>query len=111
MHRLSGAKAELKKQESEIQHHIQNVRQEVWNAYSKLKETQEALLTVEALNNDAQESLRAARKRYEVGAGTMTDLSDAQTALSRAEATRVAAIWDYQNAQATYEWATGGLNY
>jgi outer membrane protein len=106
-HRLSGAKAELKKEEAQIQQLIQQVRQEVWNANSKLKETREALTAADALVRDAQESLRAARKRYEVSAGTITDLLDAQTALSRAEATRITALWDYRNAISNYFWATG----
>ena len=44
--------------------------------------------------------MRVARTRYEVGAATINDLLDAQTALARAETNRVEATWNLLIAEA-----------
>jgi outer membrane protein TolC len=58
---------------------------------------------------DAAESMRLAKERYEVGAGTITDLLDSQTALVRAQATHVDSFNDYQSSMTRYVWAQGLL--
>jgi outer membrane protein TolC len=58
---------------------------------------------------DAQESLRLASERYKAGAGTIADLLDSETALARAEATRVGVQWDYQIARAVLKRSVGDL--
>jgi len=108
-HKLAGKKAELKKQEAEAKRRVQEVRSEVWSAYSKLQETFEAIMAAEVLVKDARESLRTARKRYEVGAGTINDLLDAQTELAGAEATQVTARWDHYVAKAQFNRSIGNL--
>lgn len=108
-HRLGRTKAELKKEEAQVTQVIQEVRQEVWSAHSKLKETYETVQASEVLVKDAQESVRLTQERYRVGAGTITDLLDAQTTLARANATRVEAEWNYHIARAVFRRATGGL--
>jgi len=47
--------------------------------------------------------------RYKVGAVTVTDLLDAQTALTAAEVQHVQARWGCQHALATLRRATGTL--
>ena len=108
-HKLSRTKAELRQTEAETLRLIQQVRQEVWTAHSKWTESFEAIQAAGVLVKDAQESMRTTRKRYEVGAGTITDLLDAQTALARAEAVDVAARWDYHIAKAQLNRSTGAL--
>ena len=108
-HKLSRTKAELRQTEAETLRLIQQVRQEVWTAHSKWTESFEAIQAAGVLVKDAQESMRTTRKRYEVGAGTITDLLDAQTALARAEAMDVAARWDYHIAKAQLHRSTGAL--
>ena len=108
-HRLAQAKADLVKEEAEADRLNLTVRQEVWNAHSRLLEAYQALATAEILVRDALESQRLARERYEAGAGTVTDLLDAQTALARAQASQVEANWDYQIALAQFKRATGRL--
>jgi len=108
-HKLSKTMAEMRQAEAETSRLIQQVRQEVWAAHSKLTESFEAVQAVGVLVKDAQESMRSTRKRYEVGAGTITDLLDAQTALARAEAAAVAARWDYHIAEAQLNRSTGTL--
>jgi TolC family type I secretion outer membrane protein len=108
-HRLAKTKAELLREEAQVERAVQNVRQEVWSAHSKLKETYEAIQAVEVQVQDARESMRLAGERYKVGAGTITDLMDAQTALARAEANLVGAQWDYQISRAAFRRAIGDL--
>ena len=74
-----------------------------------LPKAYQTLETTQTLVQDALESHRLSRERYEAGAGTITELLDAQTALARAQATRVEAEWDYQIALAQFKWAAGKL--
>jgi outer membrane protein TolC len=106
-HRLARARADLSKEEAEAERLKLAVRQEVWNAYSRVAEVYQTLETTQTLIQDALESQRLSRERYEAGAGTITELLDAQTALARAQATRVEAEWDYQIAQAQFKRAAG----
>jgi outer membrane protein len=108
-HRLARAKAELSKEEAEAERLKLAVRQEVWNAFSKVTEAYQTLETTRTLVQDALESHRLSRERYEAGAGTITELLDAQTALAQAQATRVEAEWDYRIALAQFKWAAGRL--
>ena len=107
--KLSRARAEVSKEEAEAQRLVQIVRQEVWSAHSRLKESFAATTAAEALVKDAQESLRLANERYKVGAGTIADLLDTETTLARAEATRVGAQWEYQIARAVLKRSIGDL--
>lgn len=108
-HRLARAKAEVSKEEAEAKQLLLKVRQEVWTAHSKLKEAFEAVQATKTLVQDARESMRLAKERYEVGAGTITDLLDAQTALARALATQVETEWDYHTAMAVFERSIGKI--
>jgi outer membrane protein TolC len=75
-HKLAKAKGEVSKEEADSARLAQTVRQEVWTAYSRLKESFVVVASTDALVRDAQESLRLANERYKVGAGTITDLLD-----------------------------------
>lgn len=108
-HKLARTTAEQRRTEAETTRLLHQVRREVWTAHSKLTESFEAVQAAGVLVKDAQESMRSTRRRYEVGAGTITDLLDAQTALARAEAVDVAARWDYHIAKAQLHRSTGNL--
>lgn len=108
-HRLARSKSELSREEADAQRLMQTVRQEVWSAHSRLRETYEATLSTQVQLRDAQESLRLASERYQAGAGTITDLMDSEAALARAEAVRVAALWDYQVARSVLQRTVGEL--
>jgi outer membrane protein len=107
--RLDRAKAELSRADAEVRGLLQRVKEEIWNAHSKVRETFEALAATEALVRDAAESQRVAKERYAQGAGTILDLLDAEVALSRAEARRVEARFDHQVALAGFKRAAGRL--
>ena len=108
-HHLARTKIEVSKEEAENKQLLLKVRQEVWTAHSKFKEAYEAVQTAKVLVQDAQESMRLAKERYEAGAGTVTDLLDSQTALARALATQVEAGWDYHTAKAVFKRSIGKM--
>jgi outer membrane protein TolC len=108
-HRLGKTKSELLREEANIRMLIQNIRREVWSANSKLRESYEEIQAAESLVKEAAEGVRLTRERYAVGAGTITELLDTQTALARADAIRVEAIWSYHIAKAVLNRAIGEL--
>jgi outer membrane protein len=108
-HRLAKAKAEVLKEEAGARQILLQVKEEVMRTYSRLKETYESVQTSKVLVEDARESMRLARERYEVGAGTITDLLDTQTDLTRSLAFQVQADWDYHLAKAAFQRAQGDL--
>ena len=108
-HRLAKAKAEVLKEEAGARQILLQVKDEVMQTYSRLQETYEAVQTNKVLVEDARESLRLARERYEAGAGTVTDLLDAQTDLARSLALQVQADWEYYLAKAALQRAQGDL--
>jgi|GEM_PF-242825 len=108
-HSLSRTRAELSKEEAELERLILAVQEEVWSSYSKLQETYEAINTAKAMVQTAEEGLRLARERYEAGSGSMNELLDTQTALSQAEASHLEAQWDYLIARANFQRSIGQL--
>ncbi len=108
-HHLARTKVEVLKEEAETKQLLLKVRQEVWTAHNKFKEAYEAVQATKVLVQDAQESMRLAKERYEAGAGTVTDLLDSQTALARALASQVEAGWDYHTARAVFKRSIGSI--
>ena len=108
-HALAQARAELGRSEDRRDQVALAVRQEVWNAQARLREAYNAVLAVRALTADAQESLRMADERYKVGAGTITDLLDAETNLAQAQSQQVDADFQYRIARANLKRALGEM--
>ncbi len=108
-HRVARNRAELARHEADTQRLVLDVQEEVWSSWSRLRESYGAIGAAEAQVEEAAESVRLTRERYGAGAGTVTDLLDAQTALARAEAQQVGARWDYHTARARYARSTGEL--
>jgi TolC family type I secretion outer membrane protein len=108
-HALARARTELGRAEDRRDEAALAVRQEVWNALARLREAYNAVLAVRALTADAKESLRMADERYKVGAGTITDLLDAETNLAQAQAQQVDADFQYRVAGANLKRALGEL--
>lgn len=106
-HQLNKSQADLSKEEADIRRLVQDVRREVWMAHTKLRETKEAIQASELLVKEARENVMLAEERYKAGAGTTTDLLDAQTLLAKAEAMFVESKWDYQVARAVFNRAKG----
>ena len=94
-HQLQRARHELAKAEALVRQLALTVRQEVWDAHSRVQEAIEALDAAEALVASARESQRLSRQRFEAGTNTITDLLDAEAAQARAESLQVKARWSY----------------
>ncbi len=108
-HNLAKAKAQLARQQADKEQVVLNVQQEVWSAYATLVETFESVQAASAVKADAAESLRLAQARYEAGAGTITDLLDAETAMDNAETTFVQALYSHYIAMAQWQLVLGDL--
>ena len=107
VHRLSHAKADLAKEEADTANLVLQVRSEVWNSYSKLKEAYEAIKASEAMVADAEESARSAAERYRTQAGTITEVLDSGASLFQAEASLAQSRWDYRVSKAEFRRAIG----
>ncbi|MCX6545879.1 MAG: TolC family protein [Acidobacteria bacterium] len=108
-HRVARARLEQAKDQAELAGLELIVRNEAWSAYWKLKESFEAIEAAAVLVTGARDSVRVATERYAAGAGTVTEMLDAEAALARAEAARVEAQWGHRVARSTFAWATGHL--
>lgn len=105
--RVARSRAELTREEANLENRRLQIRQEVWAARTELDRTWASIAANEASVQASAESLRVVQERYQTGAAVVTDLLDTQTALVRAEAGLAAARWDYLAARATYDRATG----
>lgn len=83
------------------------VRAEVQGRYLAVNTAFRAIAVQRANQDAAREQLRLAQDRYRLGSGSAPEVSDAQAAVSRAEADYVNAIYDYHRAIAALEFAVG----
>jgi outer membrane protein TolC len=57
--------------------------------------------------SQAQENLRINKARYDEGVGTATEVLDAVTLLTTAEANYIRSVYDYRKAEAATHYAAG----
>ncbi|AFY81167.1 outer membrane protein [Oscillatoria acuminata PCC 6304] len=86
------------------------VRLQVEQAYFNLRSNFENIQTSNIAVDQARESLRLARLRFQAGVGTQTDVLTAETELTRAQNNRLRAIVTYNRALASMERAIGNVN-
>ncbi|MEN9518034.1 MAG: hypothetical protein RLZZ381_622 [Cyanobacteriota bacterium] len=86
------------------------IRLEVENAYLSLNANQENITTANEALQMSEESLRLARLRFQAGAGTQTEVIDAQTELTNARGDLLNAIIDYNQSYAELQRATSNLS-
>jgi OMF family outer membrane factor len=79
------------------------VRFEVEQAFFNLQSNRSNIETAQVALEQAKESLRLARLRFQAGVGTQTDVLDADTELTRAEANLVRAILGYNRSLAAMQ--------
>lgn len=84
------------------------VRQEVETAILDVDSSSERVKATEKAIEQARESLRIETLKYNLGAGTVTDVLDAQTALLLTETTYYRALADFRTALARLKLAVGG---
>ncbi|MBF2017074.1 MAG: TolC family protein [Rivularia sp. T60_A2020_040] len=97
------AKADIQIAETQFSQQRNQIRFQVERAYSELQSNLENVQTSEAALNQARESLRLARLRFQAGVGTQLEVIDAENALTQAEGNRINAILDYNRALANLQ--------
>jgi outer membrane protein TolC len=85
----------------------QQVALDVEQSYLRLVELQERIKANEAAANAAKETLDLATGRYQVGVGSIIEVTDAQTLYTDAQTTYVRALYDYKIADAQLVRAIG----
>ena len=85
------------------------IRLEVENAYYTLNANQKNIDTAAQSVELATESLRLSRLRFQAGAGTQTDVIDAQSSLTTARGNLLTAIIDYNQSYAQLQRAVSNL--
>lgn len=85
------------------------VRLQVEQAFFQLISNAQNIQTASFSLQQAEESLRLARLRFQAGVGTQTDVINQQAALTRARLNRLTAVLDYNRALAALQRATSNL--
>nr|MBL0700826.1 TolC family protein [Desulfobacterales bacterium] len=80
---------------------------QVRKAFLNLGKSQKNITAAESALKTSKEGFRLERARYQAGEGINTDVLDARTALSRAEANHLQALFEYNIALADIERAVG----
>jgi outer membrane protein TolC len=80
---------------------------EVEQSYLRVVETQERIRATEAAARAAKENLDLAQGRYQVGVGSIIEVTDAETLYTDAQTTYVRTIYDYKIADAQLARAMG----
>jgi outer membrane protein len=101
------AKALYDKSKNELADRSRQVELNVRTAYSDFLEAREVLDSQTKVQEQAVESLREAKARFDAGTGTQLDVLDAETSLTQARTTQVQALHDYAAARARLERAIG----
>jgi outer membrane protein TolC len=99
---LSAARERLRKLELQIRQDIETAILDIGSGAERIKAIEKAI-------EQAKESLRIERQKYDLGAGSMTDVLDAQSALLQSETAYYKAMADVNIAKVRLDWAAGGI--
>ncbi|RKY65976.1 MAG: hypothetical protein DRQ02_09515 [Candidatus Latescibacterota bacterium] len=105
------AEVSLKESELDYLNMERAIRLEVRTAYLNLKTASERVKLSEKQVESARESYEAALGRYEVGVAPITEVIDAQVALSDGKMNHTRAVYDYLYAKAVLDKSIGGTPY
>jgi outer membrane protein TolC len=83
------------------------IRTDVKGRFLALQASWQAIAVQAANQTAAREQLQLAQERFRLGSGSALEVTDAQTAVTRAEADYVNAIYAYHKAIAALEYAVG----
>jgi len=97
---LAAAQERLRKLELQI-------RQDVETAFLDIRSSSERVKALDKSIEQARESLRIERQKYDLGMGSITDVLDAQSALLQSETNYYRALADLHSAIARLKYATG----
>jgi outer membrane protein TolC len=84
-------------------------RLEVDNALSSIREAENKLSMAKKAMEQSEETLRIEELKYKAGAGTITDVLLAQSAMSLAQANYYQALYDFNAATTEFKRATGTI--
>ena len=107
--RLAEASARERQASNQLEWFRSGVRLEVRQAYLEAQAAQQRVEAARGSEEQAAESLRILRNRYDAGLATMTDLLRGQTAALEARTGHLAALHDWHVAVAQLERAAGKL--
>ncbi|MBN1779828.1 TolC family protein [bacterium] len=82
---------------------------ELKQAYFSLQQAKKKITVTEDAEEAADETLRLNKEKYNLGAGTMLDLINAQSSYTLAKSNRIQALYDYKFAVARLKRAMGRL--
>ena len=97
------AKTNIALAETQFAQQRNQIRFEVEQAYSTLKSSLDNVQTANSALDQAKESLRLARLRFQAGVGTQTEVIASEDDLTEAEGNRITAILDYNRALANLQ--------
>ncbi|UKO97916.1 TolC family protein [Nostoc sp. UHCC 0870] len=98
--RAAQARKNISIAETQFAEQRNQIRFQVEQAFFTQQANLENVQTANTALQQAQESLRLARLRFQAGVGTQTDVINAENELTRAEGNRITAILDYNRALA-----------
>jgi TolC family type I secretion outer membrane protein len=104
---ISESKATIDVISANVESLKQQIRLEVDQAFSNLREATNRIDTTELTVRQARENLELAEGRYASGVGSPIEVTDALLALSNARTSYTSALADYQNYLASLERAMG----
>ncbi|MBN1547527.1 MAG: TolC family protein [Syntrophaceae bacterium] len=104
---ISESKANIDVLAANVESLKQQIRLEVDQAFSNLREANSRIDTTELTVRQAKENLDLAEGRYASGVGSPIEVTDALLALSNARTSYISSLADYRNALAALERATG----
>jgi outer membrane protein TolC len=100
--KLNAAREQLRKLELYVRYDVETALANIVSARERVKTTAKSV-------EQAQESFRIMREKYDLGKGAMTDVLDAQAALVLEESSRSRALADLAVAHAQLKLATGEI--
>ncbi|MFN2508957.1 MAG: TolC family protein, partial [Chthoniobacterales bacterium] len=104
--RVKQARATLETAQINYDDAVRQVELEVQQAYSNLQEGAELIRSQSENVAQADEALRLASARLGAGAGTQLEVLNARVEVTRAQSTRLQALFSYTSAQAEFDRVT-----
>lgn len=109
-YRIRAARERVEQRQADRDRLRNDVSLEVWQAYQAVRTQGQSLAAATDLVASATESHELALGRYRAGAGTVTDLMNAQSALASANLQRIQARYRWNVAKVTLAKAVGTLD-
>jgi len=106
---LGKARLNHKMNKEALNYNRREVDLQVKQAYYTVQQAKKKIAVTEDAEAAADETLRLNKEKYNLGAGTMLDLINAQSSYTEARSNRIQALYDYKFAVARLQRAMGQL--